>query len=102
MFPFESVSEEIKENGFCQQKQDFLKYWSPSNGFKENMNERISFQLNRKSVATGCSKGYFPWYGKSASSRRDICGIGRKWFPLAGKSVSTNQNKGFLVKINLH
>ena len=35
--------------------------WSLSNGnngFKENMNERISFPLNRKSVATGCNKGF--------------------------------------------
>ena len=37
----------------------FFKYWSPSNGnngFKENMNERISLPLNRKSVATWRNK----------------------------------------------
>ena len=38
------------------------KIWSLSNsnnGFKENMNERISFSLNRKSVATGLNKDSF-------------------------------------------
>ena len=39
----------------------FFTYWSPSNsnnGFKENMNETISFPLNRKSVATGPKEGF--------------------------------------------
>ena len=40
--------------------------------------------------------------GKTASSRKDILEIERKSFPLARKSVSTSQNKGFAVKINLH
>ena len=39
---------------------------------------------------------------KTASSRKHISEIGRKSFPLARKSVSTSQNKGFVVKINLH
>ena len=39
---------------------------------------------------------------KTGSSRKDISEIGRKSFPLARKSVSTSQNKGFVVKINLH
>ena len=37
------------------------KIWSPSNGnniFRQNMNGRISFPLNQKSVATGCNKGF--------------------------------------------
>ena len=29
--------------------------------------------------------------------RKGIRGIGTKWFPLVGKSVSTSQNKGFVV-----
>ena len=37
----------------------FLKYWSFSNGFKENMNERISFLLNRKAVIKYLFKMYF-------------------------------------------
>ena len=39
----------------------FFKYWSPSKGnnaIKENMNKRISFPENRKSVATGRNKGF--------------------------------------------
>ena len=40
----------------------------------------------------------FPRDGKTASSRKDIWGIGTKWFPLARKSVSTSQNKGFVEK----
>ena len=44
----------------------------------------------------------FPQDGKTASSREDIWEIGTKLFPLARKSVSTSQNKGFDVKINLH
>ena len=57
--PFQSVSEKIKENNFHQQKKDFFKYWSPYHGnigFKKNMNERISFPLNRKSIATNRNK----------------------------------------------
>ena len=50
--------------------------------------------LNRKSVATGCNKGFgeniVPRYGKTASSRT-------KWFPLARKSVSISQNKGLVL-----
>ena len=56
MLPFELVSEKIKENSVHKQKQGFFNYWSSSNGdngFKENMNEKISFPLNRKSVDTG-------------------------------------------------
>ena len=36
----------------------FLKYWPPSNcstDFQKNLNERISFPVNRKS---GCNKGF--------------------------------------------
>ena len=71
------------------------------------MNERISFPLNRKYVATGRNKlGFvldiFPLDGKAAFSRKVIWGIGAKWFPLARKSVSNSQNKGFVVKSNLH
>ena len=70
------------------------------------MNERISFLLNRKSVGTGRNKGFvwniFSRDGRTASSRKDIWGIGTKWFPLARKSVSTSQKKEFVVKINLH
>ena len=40
----------------------------------------------------------FPRDGKTAFSRKDIWEIGTKWFPLARKSVSTSQNKGFVVK----
>ena len=39
---------------------------------------------------------------KTASSRKDISEIRKKSFLLARKSVSTSQNKGFVVKINLH
>ena len=42
----------------------------------------------------------FPEDGKTASSRKDIWGIGTKWFPLAQKSVSNSQNKGFISKIH--
>ena len=38
-----------------------IKYWSPSNGnngFNESLNGRISFPLNRISVATGPSNGF--------------------------------------------
>ena len=44
----------------------------------------------------------FPQDGKTAPSRKDIWGIGTKQFPLGKKSGSTIQNKGFVVKINLH
>ena len=44
----------------------------------------------------------FPRDGKTASSRKDIWEIGTKWFSLARKPVSTCQNKGFVVKINLY
>ena len=44
----------------------------------------------------------FPRDEKTASSRKDIWEIGKKWFPLARESVCTSQNKGFVVKINLH
>ena len=51
------------------------------------MNERISFPLNRKSIATGRNDGFvkniFPQDGKAASSRKDIWEIGTKWFPIA-------------------
>ena len=71
------------------------------------MNERISFPLNTKYVATGRNKlrfvlNIFPLDGKAAFSRKVIWDIGAKWFPLARKSVSNSQNKGFVVKINLH
>ena len=38
--------------------------------------------------------------GKTAFRRKNIWEIGTQWFSLAGKSVSTSQNKGFVVKIN--
>ena len=50
------------------------------------MNERISI----------------PRDAKSASGRKDIFEVGRKWFPPTRESVSTKQNEGFVVKINLH
>ena len=63
----------------------FCKYWLPSNfnnGFPENLNERISSPLNKKSVATGCKKGFlwniFPRVGKTTSNGRDIWDIGTK------------------------
>ena len=43
----------------------------------------------------------FPRDERTAASRKDIWGIGIKWFPLARKWVFTSQNKGFVVKINL-
>ena len=43
----------------------------------------------------------FPREERIAASRKDIRGIGTKWFPLAIKSVVTSQNKRFVVKINL-
>ena len=47
----------------------------------ENMNERISFPLNRKSVATGRNKEFlkdiFPQDGKTASNGRVIWNIRR-------------------------
>ena len=56
------MSEKIEENDFYKQKKDFLKYWprpNCNNGLrKENMNETISFPLNRKSVANGRNKGF--------------------------------------------
>ena len=55
------------------------------------MNESISFPLNRKSVATGCNKGFvwniFPRDGKTAPNGRDIWDI--------GKMVSTSQKISF-------
>ena len=69
------------------------------------MNQRISFPLNRKSVATGRNEGFicniFSRHGKTTSGRNDIWEIGAKQISLARKSVSTSQNKGFVVKINL-
>ena len=43
-----------------------------------------------------------PRDGKIASRKKHIWGIGPNWFLLAKKSVSTNKNKRFVVKINLH
>ena len=60
------------------------------------MNERISFSLNKKPVATGHNKGFvsniFSRDGKTTTSKKDVLGIGAKWFPIARKSVSTSQN----------
>ena len=39
----------------------FFKFWSPTycnNGFQKNVNGRIWFPLNRKSVATVCNRGF--------------------------------------------
>ena len=62
LLPFESVSEKKnEENGSSSINKTFLRYWSPSNcsnGFQKNLNEKISFSLNRKSVATSCSKQF--------------------------------------------
>ena len=44
----------------------------------------------------------FPRGERNPASRKDIWVIGTKWFPLARKLVATSQNKGFVVKINLH
>ena len=44
----------------------------------------------------------FPRDGKTASSRKDIWEIRTKCFPPARKSVSTSQNNGLVVKINLY
>ena len=43
----------------------------------------------------------FPRDRKTISSRKDIWGIGTKWFPVDIKSVSTGHNKRFVVKMNL-
>ena len=42
----------------------------------------------------------FPGEGETASSGKDIWGIGTKWFPLALKSVSNSQNEGLISKIH--
>ena len=67
---------------FTSRDKIFFKYWSPSddnNGFKENMNERISLPINRKSVAGDSNKGFvqniFSRDKKPASSRKHIWGI---------------------------
>ena len=56
--PFVSESERKR---FSLAEIDFFQYWSPSNcnnGFKESVNERISFPLNRKPVAIDRNKGF--------------------------------------------
>ena len=61
LVPFESVSEKIKGNGSTSRNKIFLEMLPLSNGnnsFKENLNERISSPLNRKSVACGYNKGF--------------------------------------------
>ena len=52
---------------------------------KKNMNQRISFPLNKKFVPLAVIKdsNIFPWDGKTASSRKDIWEIGTESFPLA-------------------
>ena len=53
------------------------------------MNERLSFLLNRKPVATGCNEGFtwniLPRDRKTASNGRDLWDI--------GNIVSTSQNE---------
>ena len=73
----------------------FFKYWPPancSNGFQKNVNERISFPLNRKSVATDCNKDlfgiFFQKMEKGAPNGNNFWDIETKWFPLARKSIS--------------
>ena len=54
----------LKKTVSTTRNKIFFKYWSPSNtnnDFKENINERISFPLNRKSVQ-GLRKGSFKIY----------------------------------------
>ena len=54
----------IEENGFFYSSRNkifFKNYWPLSNcnnGFQKILNERISFPVNRKSVATGCNKEF--------------------------------------------
>ena len=76
------------------------------NGFKQRKYEWKNIVLiKQKSFATDRYKWFvqniLSWDGKAACSRKNIWEIGRKWFGLARKSVSTSQNKEFAVKINL-
>ena len=55
------LKKKMKKTVSTSIKQDFFKYWLPSNcikSLKKCINERISFQLNRKCVATGRNKGF--------------------------------------------
>ena len=68
-----------KKTVSCSRSKTFLRYWPPSkssNGFEKHVNERILFPLKRKSVATGCNKGFvknkFLRDGKTTSIRRVI------------------------------
>ena len=95
--------QKLKKAVFTRRNKIFFKYWSPSNGnngFKEDINERISFPLNRTSVVTNCNEGFiqniFPRDGKTASRGNGIWETGIKWFPLARKSVSTSRNGEFV------
>ena len=64
------------------------------------MNERISFPLNRKSVATGRNKGrnslkvYFYEMKKLLPAEAYL----RNWNKMARKSVFNSQNKVFVEK----
>ena len=68
----------------------------------KSMNERVSFPLNRKLVATGRNKRFVLKYlqemEKIASNGRDISEIGTKWFLLARNLVSNSQYEGFIEK----
>ena len=66
------------------------------------MNERISFLLNKKFIATGRNKGFvqniFPQDRKTASNGKNIWEMVTEWFPLAWKSIDTSQNEESIEK----
>ena len=87
-----SIWKKLKKTVSFSRNKIFLKYWPHSNfnnGFQKNVNEKILFLVKRKSIATGCNKG-FPIDGKTTSNRRNIWDVGTNWFPLARKCVSTS------------
>ena len=51
----------LKKTVSYSRNKFFFKYWPScncNNGFQKMKKERISFPLNRKSVTTGCNKGF--------------------------------------------
>ena len=87
-----SIWKKLKKTVSFSRNKIFLKYWPHSNfnnGFQKNVNEKILFLVKRKSIATGCNKG-FRIDGKTTSNRRNIWDVGTNWFPLARKCVSTS------------
>ena len=75
------MPEEIEENDSTSRYNFFFNIGLPLIAiiFSKNMNERISFPLNKKYVATGRNKGFvediFSWDGKTASNGRVIWNI---------------------------